>query len=361
MTAYDIPETQVLLYFDGDPGHSWHHRVLLVPLGNAGRWVATSTDWETEVLDLMDHVVIPLSRNTVFPARVADDHYTRPLSNRALDRVRAEARALAAAMGVAPPAATGADAAMWVLSDPAHEKFGEEVDERLTFDPARALYRGSVGLIKIDDEWTVMERVLRTDVVDWKAEKAAGPGRDARVLPISREGQKTRFRTVREALRDVTPLTDPPAKDWPFRGPSATMELLTAVRAVSDDFAQFHEYFIRTSGLASEHAAAIKHKDLLGVLMHLTCFDQLNVTQLAGAEACSRYILQIHAAVKRNPKAPDFKGLGVMTASYLDATGGILTGGFAKFVAEEQKNEAFTLKQQRLYAEEAAKRQTGKP
>ena len=50
-----------------------------------------------------------------------------------------------------------------------------------------------------------------------------------------------------------------------------------------------------------------------------------------------------------------------MTTSRLDATGGILTGNFAKFVAEEQKSEAFTLKQQRLYAEEAAKRQSGKP
>ena len=44
------------------------------------------------------------------------------------------------------------------------------------------------------------------------------------------------------------------------------------------------------------------------------------------------------------------------TTSQLDATGGVLTGSFAKFVAEEQKSEAFTLKQQRLYAEEDDKR-----
>ena len=49
-----------------------------------------------------------------------------------------------------------------------------------------------------------------------------------------------------------------------------------------------------------------------------------------------------------------------MTTSRLDATGGVLTGGFAKFVAEEQKSEAFTLKQQRLYAEEDDKRKNKK-
>ena len=49
-----------------------------------------------------------------------------------------------------------------------------------------------------------------------------------------------------------------------------------------------------------------------------------------------------------------------MTASVLDSTGGVLTGDFAKFVAEEQKAEAFTLKQQRLFAEEEEKRKSQK-
>ncbi len=35
-----------------------------------------------------------------------------------------------------------------------------------------------------------------------------------------------------------------------------------------------------------------------------------------------------------------------MTTSRLDASGGVITGDFAKYVAEEQKTEAFTLKQQ---------------
>ena len=46
--------------------------------------------------------------------------------------------------------------------------------------------------------------------------------------------------------------------------------------------------------------------------------------------------------------------------SKLDSAGGVLTGDFGRFIAEEQKTEAFTLKQQRLYAEEAEKRSGAK-
>ena len=66
--------------------------------------------------------------------------------------------------------------------------------------------------------------------------------------------------------------------------------------------------------------------------------------------------MQIHQAVKRAPKAPDFRGTQLMVMSRLDSSGGVLTGDFARFVADEQKSEAFTLKQQRLFAEEEEKR-----
>lgn len=56
--------------------------------------------------------------------------------------------------------------------------------------------------------------------------------------------------------------------------------------------------------------------------------------------------------MKRNPKNPDFRGLGMMTMHRLDNTGGVATGDYARWLAEEQKSEAFTLKQQRLHREE---------
>ncbi len=63
--------------------------------------------------------------------------------------------------------------------------------------------------------------------------------------------------------------------------------------------------------------------------------------------------------MKRNPEALDVRGLAVMTTSRLDASGGVFTGSFAKFVAEGQKS-AFPFKQKRLYAEDDKRKSAGK-
>ena len=88
------------------------------------------------------------------------------------------------------------------------------------------------------------------------------------------------------------------------------------------------------------------------MLSHLVVFDQLNVGKLAGCESISRHVMQIHAAVKRNPRNPNFRGMEMMVSSTLDSKGGVVTGDFANWTAEQQKQQAFTMKQQRLYAEE---------
>ena len=66
MSSYDIGEQQVCVYFD-DPGHCWHIRILVVPLG-AGRWLACSSDYDVEIIDLALCLVIPLERAQPLPA-----------------------------------------------------------------------------------------------------------------------------------------------------------------------------------------------------------------------------------------------------------------------------------------------------
>ena len=100
---------------------------------------------------------------------------------------------------------------------------------------------------------------------------------------------------------------------------------------------------------------AVKHRDLCSILHHLLAFDQVNGGELAGCELIARLILQIHTATRKNAKAPDFRGTHMMVMSSLDSSGGVLTGDFARWTAEEQKSYAFALKQQRLYAEEEGK------
>ena len=90
----------------------------------------------------------------------------------------------------------------------------------------------------------------------------------------------------------------------------------------------------------------------MSILANFVTFDQVSPGQLAGCEAIARHVLQIHATTKRNTRNPDFNGTRLMIMSTLDSSGGVLAGDFAKWTTEEQKNYAFTLKQQRLYAEE---------
>ncbi len=47
-----------------------------------------------------------------------------------------------------------------------------------------------------------------------------------------------------------------------------------------------------------------------------------------------------------------------MAMSRLEVSDGVLTGDFTRLMAEEQKSEAFTLNQQRLFAEEEDKRRS---
>lgn len=249
-------------------------------------------------------------------------------------------------------------------ADTAFERFGEIVSLDLMQNGALFVARESTALVRVENDgelvWTTAERLMPKDVEAWKAEKRAGPGRDSRILPTRRDGRGHRYAAFREAFTDMTSLPSPAPPDWPFRGPSAVHELLTAARAAGEELSGFHDYFVRSSGIPSEHPVAHKHRDLLGVLAHAVSFDQLDAPQIASLELVARLVLQIHQATKRSPRNPDLRGTMMMTSSSLDASGGVLVGEFAWFVAEEQKSEAFTLKQQRLYAEEEDKRAAGR-
>ena len=85
---------------------------------------------------------------------------------------------------------------------------------RAEANPALIVMRDSVGLLNIVGEgWTSVENVRRTDMKAWREEKASGLGRDGRVLPIQRDAQRSRFRTVRETLGALTPVSTPAPED----------------------------------------------------------------------------------------------------------------------------------------------------
>ena len=355
--TWDVPESQVAVDFPDDAAFPYHVRFLFVRLPEAGKWIGGSSDLDLEVVNLNEHHVIALQRNSPIPARLRGIlYYHGDLDEAAFGAARAEANTLAQVLG-ATVAAPTAGIACWYFADPAWEQFGEPLPLEVVGNAARMRIQGSLAMADMLDEgWTFAERVLQSDLAAWIDEKRNGPGRDHRILPIVKDARGHRYRSLRDAVgvMKAPPVSAP--VDWPFRGPGAFPELSASVRAAGEDYSTFHDYYIRSSGLDPHHPVALKHREFLSVLTHMVCFDQLDGNQLASAELLARLILQIHQAVKRSPKSPDFRGTQLMVMSKLDSTGGVLTGDFARYVADEQKSEAFTLKQQRLFSEEEEKR-----
>ena len=277
-----------------------------------------------EVCDLASHRVVPLVRAARFPDRVLGNIYQfAPIGDAELEALRSDADALAVILGGTPAAAARGDS-FWVFSDMADENFGEEVDATVFRNPNAYITKDAHGLVETADGWTVMERMRKDDLSAWKDEKRAGPGRDPRVLPVERDARDTRFLSLRDALSAYK--TEVKAADDPWCGPSAIPELLDVIRGTGEELAGFHDFWVRHSGVFPESAAAHTHRALCSVLIHMISFDQLNVPALGSGGAVCRHLLRIERAVKRNPKAPDFIRLDIMTQSRLDAGGALLAG-----------------------------------
>ena len=73
---------------------------------------------------------------------------------------------------------------------------------------------------------------------------------------------------------------------------------------------------------------------------------------MACVEQMVRHLLQTERAVQKNPAAPDYGGLGVITDGVVTARGAAVTTGFDAWVAEQQKAKGKMLQNERLYRDE---------
>ena len=175
--SLDIPEPQVAINFDGDPNFRWHVRVLRVRLAD-GRWGGWTPDLDVVVVNMADHIVVPIPRRAPAPARVSGNLYAPDaLTGDQLAAVRLEADALGNVLGAAPAgpgaaASAGGLAADWRFADTAYEKFGETVPPDITRNPLRLQARGAAGLAEVEEEgetfWTFVERVGDQDLDEWR-------------------------------------------------------------------------------------------------------------------------------------------------------------------------------------------------
>jgi len=148
--SLDIPERQVLVpYWEEDL--PWHHRVLLVHVGN-GKWIWATPDFAVQVGDVTGFTnIYVLERNGAFPQRAVDRElyaFDNPIDEADLMRMRGEAQRLGGALGAPEAAGLEGDPAIpWLFSDPSRDKFGEEVDPAKIASADTAVIRDTVALV----------------------------------------------------------------------------------------------------------------------------------------------------------------------------------------------------------------------
>ena len=351
----DTALRQVMIDFFDDELFHWHHRLLLVQLGGAS-WIAASPDLEIETLDLTRHRVLPVGRASPFPARCVGNMYIfDPLPAAELDELVQQALQLAAAYGVTATAPSGfGGGGEWRVADPALVSFDDVVSDATMTEADRTVIKDDKALALMDDGngreiWVFVERVPKKGHDEWVDSKRSGPGRDLRIASNMKDSAGARFINLSASMGCYRKTT---FADWPFRGPSAATEMLQGVLKSGNELAQFDLFWGTRSGVAKGSAVANAHRNIFTCLSLMQSYDQYDAVNSAGFEFLSRWALMIQAAVRKNPRVPDFVGLDSFLSHSFDETGGVVTTNFAKFVAEEQKSEAIVMKQNRLWHEE---------
>ena len=353
--SLDLPERQVLVGMQDENEGYWLH-LLMVRLDQA-RWVTVDPMLDIAVDDLSGEELIPIARRSPFPAAGRPLLVHSPLDEATLTGLRVRAQAMAEIHGMPGAGAPLAGAAGWYHADTAQASFGEEVPVAQVADPGVTRFAGSVGLLKLEahagetEKWVHIERVMRTDVEAWRAEKREGHGRDPRLSSLSVVGPLVPMPLFRQALAGC-PQPAKPTHDKVFEGPAALHDLLLSIQKSGLEPPAYVAQFMRNSGLNSKSSVGIEYTYLVHLLYMFMVQDRLNPYACASMEHLARRCLQIQRAVQRNPRSPEFDGLEEYMRHAADSSGAAFTPGFDRHIAERQKTESQILKQHRLQREE---------
>ena len=351
----NIPERQALERFEGDV-YEEHHRVFLYNV-EGPRWLVATPTLDIYVINALEADLTPLTRDSAFPVQGRPIFAFDTLTAEAMTRLRSQARELLGLYGVTAAAAAAATSvdAEWVVADTAADNFGSVADVTLVGGDS-IVVRGSSALLQEPNatHWTFLEHINTRDRGEWRNDKLTGAGRDPRLLPMARAdgglaGHAGALPTFRECMALATALT----VAFPgFRGPSAARDLLTAIVSSGVEPQIFQMQFEQATGLSPKSAVAHELRLLLYSVWAYVVVDKLDPYQSAVMEHTCRRVLQLHSAVRRNPKAPDFENLH----HYLSHLGepGTTTSlsSFDVHVADQMKSEAAVMKQTRLATEE---------
>ena len=205
--------SQVSLVMEGAAQANWMHILLCRVEGS--RWVTLDPEGGLSVDDLAQEEVTPLVVGSPIPLVCRPCLCFLGISEMELADAHVRARQLAEMLGaLAAPAALGggsAAVAVWVFADTAYADLGKEVPPTVLGAPNGARLEPPAGLVQVDGAWTLVQRIMPSDLDLWVVEKREGAGRDRRLSFLHRGSASARplFRDAqlhfdREDVADVS-------------------------------------------------------------------------------------------------------------------------------------------------------------
>ena len=127
---------------------------------------------------------------------------------------------------------------------------------------------------------------------------------------------------------------------------------LRQLRRLGNDFVQHHEGWVRKSGVRQTDRSVHEHLAICRALNFLVSYDQLNVPNIAGAEALNRRRTLIEMAHQGRPEAPSYAGAEEALGLRESTDGSVVDPAISAYAAKKQAAKAEIQKQRRLAAEE---------
>ena len=345
----DITDPQVIVEYPLDAGgFFWHHRILLHRIA-PGVWISLTPDLELKRYDLnvQEHMLV--GRAAAFPTNQAPYVYAHdPISVAQLRHWRRQAKVMAGVLG--GDEILEIEDMPWLIIDPAHSKFGEEVSEDIINDEELFVNIGARGVAMIDGAELFVEQVARTDIQKWKDDRSTSGG-DIRLLGNHVVAGKRKL----DLTVAVTLMKGDKPNDAGLAGPPVAKEYLTSVAEGPGNLVSYHSEWLRLSGIADSSAVAHSHKNLMEVLRLMHFRDQLDVSSLACGEFLARWAVQIEVAVSRNPRHPDYSGLDIMFGAPTSAAGKAETTTFSEWISAKMKDKSAVFKYEQQFREAEAK------
>lgn len=178
-------------------------------------------------------------------------------------------------------------------------------------------------------------------------------GEDARTLSISRDPDGLRYKEFRTAVLE-SKQTD--FQDWPVSGPRTVKYVLGQMLDHGGSALGHHQAWRVACKLQPTDAPAMEHEAWSKVLQTLMTYDQVDVTNLAGAEMICRNLQRIEERHKFKLASVDDAGEGAL---FMGSTTGVRAGSIicprlTEWIGSEMQKEAMVAKERRKAREERA-------